>query len=660
MHDPADPPPPSAPPPPSGPTAPAAPAELARLAELQLELLKASTEADLLAALAAYFASWGAASLNLIYFDLDGAGAPVTGKVVAAWAEGRLHPGPFPESTRFRMGDFGISALWMSAPHEPVMLSDIETDPRADATLRLTSRGSGYPSVVILPLFSETFGGWQGMLTMNWRAPRPFSHEEYVLARLLMASLATHIGGRRSQDALRAALAEAELLHDVTKRLNTASSLGETLAALALPAPAYDELSALLCTFESNGGKTPEWVTLLQGWNVAGTPGAPVGTRFHLPDFPFTGMYMSSPGEPFLISDVATDPRLDEGARSAYLGFGVRAAMVMALTLHGRWVGLFNLSWQRPVPLGEREQRIYRALARQVALLVENRLMLDRLSRSLDETQAKSSMLRALLDHLPVGVVLLEAPSGRPILYNPAAARLQRREFGADAEAAPNDEQVRLVYPDSDRPIPMEDLAGSHVLKTGTTYSSELDVLPADGARLHLDTIAAPVRDETGALKNVVLMISDITARKSAERERARLQEEVIRVQAATLAERSSPLIPISDDILVLPLIGSLDTERGHQVMDTLLSGTSQSRARIAIIDITGVRTVDTQAASALTNAAQALRLLGVEPILTGIRPEVAQTLIGLGVRLDGITTRSTLQNGIRFALRRLGRKTLG
>jgi PAS domain S-box-containing protein len=648
--------------PPGAPAGSSEPSETVRLADLQLELVKASTESEVLAALAAYLVRWQASALNLIYFDLDAEGAPVSGEVVAAWVRGQLSSGPLP-SSRFRIGDFGISAVWQAAPHEPLLLSEIASDPRVDPMLRAASEAGGYQAVVILPLYSETFGGWQGMLTMNWQAPRPFSQEEYVLARLLMASLATHIGGRRSQEALRAALAEAELLHDVTKRLNTASSLDETLAALALPAPSQEELQVTLCTFDSSGDKVPEWMTLLAGWSPDGKfAGAPAGTRFHLPDFPFARLYMSSPGEPILISDVETDPRLDDVARSTYLRFGIRATVVMSLTLQGRWIGLFSISWGRKVALGDRQQRIYRSLSRQVALLVENRLMLDRLRGSLEETQEKSSMLRALLDHLPVGVVLLEAASGKPVLFNPAAARLQRREFGleSDADSEPALEQVRLVYPDSDRPIPMDELAGTRVLATGTTQSLEMDVVPASGKRIHLDTIAAPVRDETGGIKNVVLMISDITARKSAERERARLQEEVIRVQAATLAERSSPLIPITDDILVLPLIGSLDTDRGHQVMDTLLAGTSQSRARVAIIDITGVRTVDTQAASALTNAAQALRLLGVEPILTGIRPEVAQTLIGLGVRLDGITTRSTLQSGIQFALRRLGRKTLG
>jgi len=170
---------------------------------------------------------------------------------------------------------------------------------------------------------------------------------------------------------------------------------------------------------------------------------------------------------------------------------------------------------------------------------------------------------------------------------------------------------------------------------------------------------AVPMLDAEKAVKNVVLVLSDVTARKRAEAERLQLQDEVIRVQAAALAERSSPIIPITDEILVLPIIGSIDVDRGQQVLATILEGTAQRRAKVAIIDITGVGTVDTQAATALIGAARALRLLGVEPILSGIRPDVAQTLVSLGVDLSGVATCGTLQSSIQHALRRLGRAGL-
>jgi anti-anti-sigma regulatory factor len=124
----------------------------------------------------------------------------------------------------------------------------------------------------------------------------------------------------------------------------------------------------------------------------------------------------------------------------------------------------------------------------------------------------------------------------------------------------------------------------------------------------------------------------DTTQRIQAERERTALQEQVIAMQAAALAELSTPLIPVSESTLVMPLIGAVDSRRVQQMMGVLLSGVAESNATSVILDITGVPVVDTQVADALFRAAQAVKLLGAQVILTGIRPEVAQTLVGLGI----------------------------
>ncbi len=148
--------------------------------------------------------------------------------------------------------------------------------------------------------------------------------------------------------------------------------------------------------------------------------------------------------------------------------------------------------------------------------------------------------------------------------------------------------------------------------------------------------------------------VLDVTDRKQAEdaMRQSLLQQEIIVAQQATLEELSTPLIPVSDTLMVMPLIGSMDSRRAQQVLDTLLRGVANARAEIVIIDITGVSIVDTQVANALIRAAQAVKLLGAQVMLTGIRPEVAQTLVGLGAQLP-IVTRSTLQSGIEYAMRR-------
>jgi anti-anti-sigma factor len=171
-----------------------------------------------------------------------------------------------------------------------------------------------------------------------------------------------------------------------------------------------------------------------------------------------------------------------------------------------------------------------------------------------------------------------------------------------------------------------------------------------DGTPGWLLTSKIPLRDSAGMVVGVLVALEDISERKRAEEERARQQEEFIEMQQGMLAELSTPLIPITKDVVVMPLIGSIDSRRAQQVLDSLLNGIAERSARIAILDITGVPIVDTHVASALIRAAQAVQLLGAQVVLTGIRPEVAQTLVGMGTELQGIVTRSDLQSGISFA----------
>lgn len=145
----------------------------------------------------------------------------------------------------------------------------------------------------------------------------------------------------------------------------------------------------------------------------------------------------------------------------------------------------------------------------------------------------------------------------------------------------------------------------------------------------------------------------DFAALQAGETERELLQGEVIAAQQAALRELSTPLIPVAAGVLVMPLVGAIDSRRAQQILEGLLTGIGEQKARAAIIDITGVKVVDTQVAGALLQAAQAARLLGAELILTGISPEVAQTLVQIGADLSGLATRGSLQSGIAYALGR-------
>lgn len=175
--------------------------------------------------------------------------------------------------------------------------------------------------------------------------------------------------------------------------------------------------------------------------------------------------------------------------------------------------------------------------------------------------------------------------------------------------------------------------------------------LRADGTEFPVEASISQVEQAGNKLYTVI--VRDISERLKAEEERNELQERIIQMQHALVQELSTPLIPISDDIVIMPLVGSVDSLRAQNVMETLLNGVEQNRAHIAILDITGVPIVDTQVANTLIQSAQAVRLLGATVVLTGIGPDIAQTLVGLGVDLSGIITHGSLQAGISYAMRR-------
>jgi rsbT co-antagonist protein RsbR len=131
-------------------------------------------------------------------------------------------------------------------------------------------------------------------------------------------------------------------------------------------------------------------------------------------------------------------------------------------------------------------------------------------------------------------------------------------------------------------------------------------------------------------------------------------REEIIARQQQELLELSTPVVKLWDGILALPMIGTLDSSRTQVVMETLLERIVETESPIVIIDITGVPTVDTLVAQHLLKTVSAARLMGTECIISGIRPQIAQTIVHLGVDLGNVITRSTLADAIRVALRKL------
>lgn len=181
------------------------------------------------------------------------------------------------------------------------------------------------------------------------------------------------------------------------------------------------------------------------------------------------------------------------------------------------------------------------------------------------------------------------------------------------------------------------------------------EIVPFDDELHHYVTLKFPVRNLHGNVVGVCGIASDITEQKRQEEERIRMREQIIAAQEEALRELSTPLVPIADGVVAMPLVGAIDEKRAELIVTALLDGVGQQGAHTVIMDITGVRTVDAQVAEALVRAAKSVRLLGARVIVTGVRPEVARTLVELGTDLGGIVTLATLRSGIASAVGKKG-----
>ncbi|WP_437765902.1 PAS domain-containing protein [Sorangium sp. So ce281] len=280
--------------------------------------------------------------------------------------------------------------------------------------------------------------------------------------------------------------------------------------------------------------------------------------------------------------------------------------------------------------------------AHEIAALVDDAGDRERREKTV---QGRYQLLLQLVDNARSSIFVKDT-AGRYVLANRMHAQTMQKHV---LELIGRDEfELGALDPAATARI----VAKEREVLTGGQVMQFEEMVPIEGAQHHFFTVKFPIHDERGTPIGMGGIVTDITSLKRAEAERAALQEEIIFAQQAALRELSTPLIPLADRVVAMPLVGAIDSGRAEQIMETLLSGISSQGAHTAILDITGVRAVDTHVADALTRTARAAQLLGTRVVLTGVRPEVAQTLVTLGVDLSGITTLSTLQSGIAHALR--------
>ncbi|MFZ2035688.1 MAG: PAS domain S-box protein [Dehalococcoidales bacterium] len=203
------------------------------------------------------------------------------------------------------------------------------------------------------------------------------------------------------------------------------------------------------------------------------------------------------------------------------------------------------------------------------------------------------------------------------------------------------------------------------VFAAGFVTDYPLTIRHKDGHVVEVLYNASVYRDAKGNVAGVFAAARDITAQKRVEAELAKTNqalqgeiEERRRAEQAIL-ELSTPVLQLREGLLILPIIGILDSQRARQLTEQLLNSIRDNRAKVAVVDITGVAAVDSKVANHLLQTAEAARLMGAIVILTGLSPEVAQSLVSIGVDLGRLITAGDLRGGVIEADRVLGFKVV-
>jgi rsbT co-antagonist protein RsbR len=252
-------------------------------------------------------------------------------------------------------------------------------------------------------------------------------------------------------------------------------------------------------------------------------------------------------------------------------------------------------------------------------------------------TAMGEELFRLLVDSVQDYAIVLLDRDGRILSWNAAAQRVK----GYEASEVIGKHFSIFYTP--------EDLAAGKPaaeLRTAAAeglFEDESWRVRKGGGRFWANVVITALRSEDGELRGFGKITRDLTERKR--------MEETLNRQAREILELSTPVVQLWEGVLALPLIGTLDSQRTQQVMERLLNRIVETGSPVAIIDLTGVPTVDTQTGRHLIDTIAAVRLLGTQTLLTGIRPEIAQTLVHLGIDLGGVVTRTSLAAGLRYAL---------
>ena len=259
----------------------------------------------------------------------------------------------------------------------------------------------------------------------------------------------------------------------------------------------------------------------------------------------------------------------------------------------------------------------------------------------LTERRQRDRMLRGveqMVDSITDYEVIRLDRDGTVRSWNPGARRLKQY---AAAEVIGH--HVSMFYTDEDIQAGLAEQEMAVAAREGR-FETEGWRTRRDGSRFWANVVLSPIRDVSGELIGYVKVARDLTERRE--------QEQLVQRQRDEILELSTPVIQVWDKVLVLPIIGTLDSVRATRLTEALLDRIAEHQAEVVILEVSGVPAIDTDVAQHLLKTVEAARLMGAASIMAGVRPETAQAIVHLGIDLGTLRSRSTLKDALQLALR--------
>jgi rsbT co-antagonist protein RsbR len=514
-------------------------------------------------------------------------------QVIGSWQ--REGDEQLPVGISLPAAEFPFNHIWLNHPGETLLISDIAADERLDETTRRRALATGIQAAAAIPLARA--GRWVGIILLGWKDGRGFAPHEKSFYETLPFLVTPIIENRQLVNHLE------RLVSERTQDLMTFLALVENAAEAVM-------------TCDTDGRI-----------NYAN----PASYRLYGYDAEKRELLELSP------EDLTPDDELPR----------LQQEVFAAAAFGGRWEGEIR---QR-----RKDGHILTVYASVFNIYDDTGQPVVRATITRDITQRKQTeealreseeRFRRIVEALPVGLHLYQLDDRERLIFlgaNSAADQI----LGVD-----NSRYIGLPIEQAFPPLAQ------------TEIPDRYRQAARDGLMWQTDQVMYEDETISGAYKvyvfqsapgSAVVAFLDVTERMQTEQERERLQQQIIEAQRQALQELSTPIIPVMEGIIVMPLVGGIDTNRSRDLMRSLLEGISRYQAKVAILDITGVPLVDSGVAQHLDRTIQAARLKGTRTLITGVSEAVAETIVDLGIDWSGIETLSNLQTGLMVALWSLG-----